>query len=521
MKKIVSMIVMLIFITSLSFAEDSVTVVIPEFDITINDVKIDVAGSQYPMISYKGVTYIPMTSDYVSGLGLDSSWNSETGLNITKSVEAGLIKQTFLGASNVLGSQQEAQLVTFPVKVNGYYIDSKLEEYPLLLFRDITYFPMTWRFANDEFDWLTEWDVTTGFKLSILNRRPSKEVFALEDLKAHYLRSDYSTRNNPVRMNESIIYEDMYTENKLSKMTLKEVFRGKDAYNMIKDTSRSKIAPKGREFMVLKFEIEYLGGEDAPQSNTYDRFYFRSVNTKNWIIEETPHWLNANDSVDFQTFNVGDKKEVNVLLFVDEDEKKPLICFAANGVAETKLWFRAYESLEDESRFKRLNGKPVAKKAYMLEHDFGKRTNPVKLGDFIDDFKSPSEVDDRFTLLEVERGEHVYNKLRNLNSHIPLPSGFEYILIKMRVEGIDSTSLDYWDYVLPHDFYLLDKDGNPYHKKVLNTPSPTFNYNYFEGSIAEGYMAFMVKKSDKTPLLSKGTEESSWNPLYFEAFKSH
>ena len=40
------------------------------------------------------------------------------------------------------------------------------EEYPLLLFRDVTYFPLTWRFAVQEFGWSYYFDMTNGLVIS-------------------------------------------------------------------------------------------------------------------------------------------------------------------------------------------------------------------------------------------------------------------------------------------------------------------------------------------------------------------
>ena len=37
------------------------------------------------------------------------------------------------------------------------YIDNEKEEYPLINFRNITYFPMTWRFAYEELNFDIEW----------------------------------------------------------------------------------------------------------------------------------------------------------------------------------------------------------------------------------------------------------------------------------------------------------------------------------------------------------------------------
>ena len=54
----------------------------------------------------------------------------------------------------------------------GKAIDNKKEEYPLLVFRDITYFPLTWRFAVDEFGWNYTFDSTKGLNITSVSSAP-------------------------------------------------------------------------------------------------------------------------------------------------------------------------------------------------------------------------------------------------------------------------------------------------------------------------------------------------------------
>ncbi len=52
------------------------------------------------------------------------------------------------------------------VRVNGKTVDNSREQYPLLLFRDVTYFPLTWRFAVEEFGWSYHFDGESGLTIS-------------------------------------------------------------------------------------------------------------------------------------------------------------------------------------------------------------------------------------------------------------------------------------------------------------------------------------------------------------------
>jgi hypothetical protein len=70
-----------------------------------------------------------------------------------------------------------AQIPSTAVTINNKTIDNTKEEYPLLSFRDITYFPLTWRFAHEEFGWDYGWDNHEG--LSITSHNPQLQAAAI------------------------------------------------------------------------------------------------------------------------------------------------------------------------------------------------------------------------------------------------------------------------------------------------------------------------------------------------------
>ena len=51
------------------------------------------------------------------------------------------------------------------ILVNGKQIENSSEEYPVLRFRDVTYLPLTWRFAVEEFGW--EYSYSQEYGISI------------------------------------------------------------------------------------------------------------------------------------------------------------------------------------------------------------------------------------------------------------------------------------------------------------------------------------------------------------------
>ena len=158
MKKFVfSMIFILCLFSTLSFASASneAEVIIPDYEVVINGSPIYYYDSIYPMLSYKDITYFPMTYDYCRALSLSTSWVEGKGLYIVYQPESAPLP---VYETTTNKKKNTAVIPEYPIYVNGREIDNKNEEYPLLNFRGVTYFPMTWDYAHEEFSWKTSWE---------------------------------------------------------------------------------------------------------------------------------------------------------------------------------------------------------------------------------------------------------------------------------------------------------------------------------------------------------------------------
>jgi hypothetical protein len=170
-KPIIVLLMTALIITSFAFpvygASGQVNVTIPAFPVTLNELTFDNNDyERYPLLVYRDITYFPMTYYQSNLLNLNTSWTAEGGLVITKGNPD--MPKAFSGETPVTNRNsrtQTAAVVDSKVTVNGEAIDNRNEQYPLLLFRDITYFPMTWRFAVDEFGWSYTFDNTAGLSI--------------------------------------------------------------------------------------------------------------------------------------------------------------------------------------------------------------------------------------------------------------------------------------------------------------------------------------------------------------------
>ena len=162
-----------------SLAADTVQVTLPSFSVTLNGQTNGNQYSRYPLIVYKNITYFPMTYYDCRLLGLKTDWTAGTGLVIDKN-EDYFYEYLRDVTDSKNAKTQTAKLADGKITVNGKVIDNGKEEYPLLVFRDVTYFPLTWRFAVNEFGWDYRFDQQTGLvigndKVKLENREAQWE----------------------------------------------------------------------------------------------------------------------------------------------------------------------------------------------------------------------------------------------------------------------------------------------------------------------------------------------------------
>ncbi len=141
---------------------------IPACKVTLNGQNVDSTYRQYPLLQYKDIVYFPMTFYDCRVLGVSTKWNGNTNtLEIYKENMSGAYRDYKWEWKN--GRINEVTVSPFNLIVNGKEIDNKTEEYPILLFRDVTYFPLTWRFAVDEFGWEYSYDNENGLVINADN----------------------------------------------------------------------------------------------------------------------------------------------------------------------------------------------------------------------------------------------------------------------------------------------------------------------------------------------------------------
>ncbi|TCT14701.1 hypothetical protein EDC18_105183 [Natranaerovirga pectinivora] len=175
-------VLVLLFILSLNLiptqsiaAEKNVKVQLPKFTVTLNGNVVENEYREYPLLVYKNITYFPMTWYDCRLLGLETKWSQNEGFEIYESK----VTSSYVSYKTQLKNQDayNATIPEFKIKINGKSINNAKEEYPFLVFRDVTYFPLTWKIAHDEFNWDYKWDNAEG--LMINSKNPQLETLNL------------------------------------------------------------------------------------------------------------------------------------------------------------------------------------------------------------------------------------------------------------------------------------------------------------------------------------------------------
>ncbi|WP_426449870.1 hypothetical protein ACP26L_33220 [Paenibacillus sp. S-38] len=143
-----------------------VDVQVPAWPVELDGSALNRLQSTYPPLLFHDITYIPMTWDVSRAAGLQLKWSAETGLTIRSGVEERVPLSPAAKAGPPAGSRPlTAYVASFPITIDGRTVDLATDPYPPLLFRNVTYFPLTWEYTVETFGWTTSWDLHKGLSV--------------------------------------------------------------------------------------------------------------------------------------------------------------------------------------------------------------------------------------------------------------------------------------------------------------------------------------------------------------------
>lgn len=118
-------------------------------------------------------------------------------------------------------------------------------------------------------------------------------------------------------------------------------------------------------------------------------------------------------------------------------------------------------------------------------------------------YTSHELYDMKITLQEVIRGKKAWEGLKKASDkNKPAEKGFEYILARVLFEYYARGKPGLCVHKLSHEqFIACSSDGEEYPTSNLILPAPQMKGDLNSGEHLEGWIALVVPKSDKTPLL--------------------
>lgn len=140
-----------------------------DYPITINTKAINQAGKKYPYLIYNNVPYLPLSKEEKALLGLKSSWVAKTKKIFVNSPSQGF---DLFKASEAYKAEQDNdtkiyKAYTNPHRlfINGKEVNKTLKN-PAINYKSITYLPVDWENAVNNFGWYYHFDEKNGLVVS-------------------------------------------------------------------------------------------------------------------------------------------------------------------------------------------------------------------------------------------------------------------------------------------------------------------------------------------------------------------
>lgn len=171
-RKISLVVMLMLLLTCLTYAEEgSETATIYYETVYVNGAPLNTMDADYPLLNYKGVTYIPLTWQVSRHMGMVQEWDNETKtLSLKSTPEIEPVERLFEG--HYYGSQQvDVEISQVNLDWQGLQID--LGDYPLIAYQHVQYIPLTWDFIGGKLGWGIRWNEVEGLVINRYGEQPT------------------------------------------------------------------------------------------------------------------------------------------------------------------------------------------------------------------------------------------------------------------------------------------------------------------------------------------------------------
>lgn len=123
----------------------SVDVNLPNFDIYVNEVKVENDYKKYPFIVYRGITYFPLTYDDAKFMEWNLKWVKKTReLHVVSTEQVNYQWEEYKQVKGKTKNKKimKAKTPAFKIKFGEKYLPKTIGKYPVLVYNHVTYIPL-------------------------------------------------------------------------------------------------------------------------------------------------------------------------------------------------------------------------------------------------------------------------------------------------------------------------------------------------------------------------------------------
>ncbi|BEP27704.1 M6 family metalloprotease domain-containing protein [Helicovermis profundi] len=249
-----------------TYAESKYSFIKPSFMITINDVQVENDNTNYPLLIYNDITYLPMTWNNSKSLGLEVRFDDKNiYINNTnysyKFVNESVEKKTI---GNFIANLPKRNII-----VNGIKIENENQKFPVLMYNDILYFPLTYTYINNIFKFEISYAVNDGLRINSLNNifklNNENPIVSLVNNAADDTKTDIITSKNVYNTNNRAYIKNIESyvnriEIEINNLTPEILDNGDKIYYKkdITGTTIGKYIWKNGNYYIGEFDPKYL-----------------------------------------------------------------------------------------------------------------------------------------------------------------------------------------------------------------------------------------------------------------------
>jgi len=121
------------------------------------------------------------------------------------------------------------------------------------------------------------------------------------------------------------------------------------------------------------------------------------------------------------------------------------------------------------------------------------------------------------TVLQVIRGDAAWSQIYAANPYNdPAPSGYEYILVKVRYNYVNGPTVNTLEKLDEFTFQAFSGSGTKYDIPAIVEPDPKFDVDLYPGNTFEGWATYKVLKTDAKPMLSFAVSLDGSGGIWFK-----